>query len=136
MITFYQVWCSQKRAGWSWLGTNEIGRCSVMVSDVYLFRIYEIISTLPKSFYLGFSISLRKRLISIKCFQKFFVPAVDNIRLNLGGDSVSEDQVSFTVTPLQKLFNSSPYFVIQVIIITLIKQGLSFDWFLKAAKGL
>lgn len=98
-----------------------------MVSDVYLFRIYEIISTLSKSFYLGFSISLRKRLINIKCFQKFFVPAVDNIRLNLGGDSVSEDQVSFTVTPLQKLFNSSPYFVIQVIIITLIKQGLSFD---------
>lgn len=26
-------------------------------------------------------------------FQKFFVPAVNNIRLNLGDESVSEDQV-------------------------------------------
>lgn len=27
-------------------------------------------------------------------FQKFFVPAVNNIRLNLGDESVSEDQVN------------------------------------------
>ncbi|KOB76298.1 Deoxynucleotidyltransferase terminal-interacting protein 1 [Operophtera brumata] len=30
--------------------------------------------------------------VIIKYLEKFFVPAVDNIRLNLGGDSVSEDQ--------------------------------------------